>query len=102
MNAFFPVASTVAGATTSSGSTAVALPGTGPMIRIARQTSADDVYIAFGTASVVATAASMMLISGVVEELEIPNSAIYTNFAVVSGSGTVFVNVCTGPRYKVG
>lgn len=103
MNAFFPVGSVSVSATTSSAATILPLGGAtspGPMIRVARESSAIRVFIAFGTSGVAATTSSMELISGVVEELEIPNPATYTYFAVITDSGTCGVNVSTGPRYS--
>ena len=99
MKAFFPVGSTTLTATTTS-SAATALPTGGPFIRLARETAAVRVFIAFGTASVVATTASMELVSGIVEQLQNPNSVAYTHFAVITFSGTCGVNVSTGPRYE--
>lgn len=107
MNAFFPTASDSQSAG-SGGAVRAVLPVAsgasvaGPMIRLTRTTSADQVFIAFGDATVTATTDSMELISGVVEELENPNTTIYTHFSVITLSGTVLVNVSTGPRYKVG
>lgn len=101
MNAFFPVGSaSVAAALTATA--ALALPSGGPMIRLSRQTSAAAVYIKFGGSDVVATTSSMELVSGVVEELENPNTSIYTHYSIVSDdAATCRVNIACGPRYKV-
>ena len=99
MKSFFPVGSTTLTATVTT-SAATILPTGGPFIRIARETAAVRVFIAFGTASVVATTSSMELVSGIVEELQNPNTTAYTHFAVITSSGTCGVNVSTGPRYE--
>jgi hypothetical protein len=99
MRAFFPVGSTTLTATTTT-SAATPLPTGGPFIRIARETAAVRVFIAFGTASVVATTANMELVSGIVEELQNPNSTAYTHFAVITNTSTCGVNLSTGPRYE--
>jgi len=106
MKAFFPVGSVSVSATTSSAAT-ILPAGTatyaGPMLRIAREISTARVFIAFGLVNATtATASSMELTSGVVEELEIPNKLIYTHFAVITDTGTCGVNVSTGPFFEIG
>jgi len=97
MNKFFPVGSrTITAITTSQ---TIAIPTGGPMIRVSRDTSAIRCYIKFGGASITADVDSMELVSGIVEELENPNTSAYTYFAVYTTSGTCNVNVSTGPRY---
>lgn len=97
MNAFFPVGSTSVSATTSALSS-TAIPTGGPMIRIARETSASRVFIAFSSGTATATTSSMELVSGIVEELENPGG--YANFSVITDAGTCGVNISCGPRYK--
>lgn len=97
MNKFFPVGSRTIGAT--SPSQTIAIPTGGPMIRISRETNSLRCFIKFGGASVTADVDSMELVSGIVEELENPNPAAYTYFAVYAPTGVCNVNVSTGPRY---
>jgi len=99
MNAFFPVGSTSVAATTSALS-GTAIPTGGPMMRVARETSASRVFIKFGTSSsVAATVSDMELVSGVVEELENPGG--YSHFSVITDTGICGVNIACGPRYNV-
>lgn len=98
MNAFFPVGSASVSATTSA-LASTAIPTGGPMIRVARETSASRVFIAFHATSATATTSSMELVSGVVEELENPGG--YSFFSVITDAGTCGVNVSTGPRYNI-
>ena len=100
MNRFFPVGSTsVTGS--SSASAAAVLPTGGPIIRISRDTSSESIFIKFGGSDVVATTSSMELVSGIVEELENPNTAVYTHYSVITLSGTCKANISTGPRFNV-
>lgn len=97
MNAFFPVGSTSVSAT-SSALASTAIPAGGPIIRVARETSAARVFIKFHATSATATSSDMELVSGVVEELENPGG--YAYFSVIADAGTCGVNISCGPRYK--
>lgn len=98
MNKFFPVAAVSVAGTTSSQATVI--PTGGKMLRVSRDTSAARVFIAFGTSGVTATTSSMELVSGIVEELEIPNTTAYTYFAIITASGTCNVNLSVSPKYE--
>lgn len=98
MNKFFPVGSATVTAT-SAALAATALPSGGPNLRISRETGSVLCYIKFGTGSVAATTDGMELVSGVVEELELPSTTTYTHFSVITASGTCKVNISAGPRY---
>lgn len=98
MNAFFPVGSTSVSAT-SSALASTAIPSGGPVLRVARETSAVRVFIAFHATSATATTSSMELVSGVVEELDNPGG--YAYFSVITDAGTCGVNISAGPRYKL-
>ena len=102
-NKFFPVSSGAVTATSSSAATTLPTGPqgqTGPIIRVARETSSVRVFIEFGGSGITATTGSTELISGVVEEFENPNPSYYTHYAVITASGTCSVNIACGPRYS--
>ena len=99
MNKFWPVNGDSQLATTSNVRNTIPLGG--PVLRIARETNSTRVWIKFGDISVTATDSGMELVSGIVEELENPNPAIYTYYAVITGGGTCGVNITAGPRYSI-
>ena len=97
--AFFPVAAVDVSATTSSGSTA--LPTPGKTIRISRESNSNRCFIKFGSSSVtVTTSTGMELVAGVVESFDLPDAG-YTNFALITDTGTVKVNVSVSPKFDV-
>ena len=99
MNKFWPVGGDFQ--TASTGSVRNVLPAGGPIIRVARETSSIRVWIKFGDSSVTADATGLELVSGIVEELENPDPAKYTYYAVITGSGTCGINITAGPRYSI-
>lgn len=96
--AFCPAASVSVNATTTSGTTAVALPGYGTVgldtVRIANLGTV-VAYIKFGAdATVTADANSIAILPGVIEVMDPSN--FYGYFAVYSGTNTQIINITTG------
>lgn len=97
--AFFPVAATDVTASTTTAATA--LPTPGKTIRVSRESNSSRCFVKFGGPSIeVTTTNGMELVAGVVESFDLPDAG-YTNFALITDSGTVKVNVSVSPKFDV-
>ena len=97
--AFFPVAAIDVTASTSTSTNA--LPAPGKTIRVSRESNSNRCFVKFGGPSVdVTLTTGMELVAGVVESFDLPDAG-YTNFALITDTGTVKVNVSVSPKFDV-